>query len=314
MANQDDLSALLDDALGDFSTVSTSVVERGEGLETGVAGTSNAEPAAGHTSASAGSSGLKFDPLGQRGRASKASATKPADPAPRSEVDPTQDVGLGALDGEELAKGLQKMLAELAGPEGVTPGTRQAGPQGLTAEPQNKDLAATLKALADQAPAFEREGGSQEDVLAQLAAQLGGAGLGEAGEDAADGPEMGSFVDSIMNQLLSKDVLYEPLVEIGAKYPDWLVAHRDELPAEELERYGRQYEHIQRLLKQYETDPEDFGALLDLLQQMQACGQPPKEIVDELAPGGEGLGAEGFPLFGGGAEGSPQGPGDCCVQ
>lgn len=48
--------------------------------------------------------------------------------------------------------------------------------------------------------------------------------------------------------------------------------------------------------------------------QMQACGQPPKEIVDELAPGGEGLGAEGFPLFGGGAEGSPQGPGDCCVQ
>lgn len=80
-----------------------------------MAGTSNAEPAAGRTSASAGSSGLKFDPLGQRGRASKASATKPADPAPRNEVDPTQDVGLGGLDGEELAKGLQKMLAELAG-------------------------------------------------------------------------------------------------------------------------------------------------------------------------------------------------------
>lgn len=48
--------------------------------------------------------------------------------------------------------------------------------------------------------------------------------------------------------------------------------------------------------------------------QMQACGQPPKEIVDELAPGGEGLGGEGFPLFGGGAEGGAQGPGECCVQ
>ncbi|KFM25142.1 Metal transporter Nramp3 [Auxenochlorella protothecoides] len=177
----------------------------------------------------------------------------------------------------------------------------------------------TMEEADKDSDAIKDEPSPAKDALAQLAAQLGGAGLGEAGEDAADGPEMGSFVDSIMNQLLSKDVLYEPLVEIGAKYPDWLAAHRDELPAEELERYGRQYEHIQRLLKQYETDPEDFGALLDLLQQarkklMQACGQPPKEIVDELAPGGEGLGAEGFPLFGGGAEGSPQGPGDCCVQ
>lgn len=105
-------------------------------------------------------------------------------------------------------------------------------------------------------------------ILAQLAAQLGESGLGEAGDSAGDGPEMGSFVDSIMNQLLSKDVLYEPLVEIGAKYPDWLKAHRDELPTQELERYERQYDFIQRLLKQYETDPEDFGALLDQLQQV----------------------------------------------
>ncbi len=29
-----------------------------------------------------------------------------------------------------------------------------------------------------------------------------------------------------MQQLLSKDVLYQPMKDIGAKYPGWLAAHR----------------------------------------------------------------------------------------
>jgi peroxin-19 len=35
-----------------------------------------------------------------------------------------------------------------------------------------------------------------------------------------------SLADSIMQQLLSKDVLYQPMKDIGAKYPAWLAAHR----------------------------------------------------------------------------------------
>ena len=35
-----------------------------------------------------------------------------------------------------------------------------------------------------------------------------------------------SLADTIMQQLLSKDVLYQPMKDIGAKYPGWLATHR----------------------------------------------------------------------------------------
>ncbi len=35
-----------------------------------------------------------------------------------------------------------------------------------------------------------------------------------------------SLADSIMQQLLSKDVLYQPMKDIGDKYPAWLAARR----------------------------------------------------------------------------------------
>lgn len=44
-----------------------------------------------------------------------------------------------------------------------------------------------------------------------------------------EGDSEGSFAslaDTIMQQLLSKDVLYQPMKDIGAKYPGWLAAHR----------------------------------------------------------------------------------------
>lgn len=50
--------------------------------------------------------------------------------------------------------------------------------------------------------------------------------------------------------------------------------------------------------------------------QMQQRGQPPQEIIDELAPG-LSFSPEGLPNFGGGGGGSggvPPELGDCCLQ
>ena len=47
-----------------------------------------------------------------------------------------------------------------------------------------------------------------------------------------DGDAEGSFAslaDTIMQQLLSKDVLYQPMKDIGSKYPTWLATHRSAL-------------------------------------------------------------------------------------
>lgn len=55
--------------------------------------------------------------------------------------------------------------------------------------------------------------------------------LGEAAAGVPEGQQgstedMSGLVDGIMHQLLAKDVLYQPIQEIGARYPQWLADHR----------------------------------------------------------------------------------------
>ena len=39
------------------------------------------------------------------------------------------------------------------------------------------------------------------------------------------------------------------------------------------QRFGRQYQYIQRIVAVYETQPENFERLMELMQDMQECGQ-----------------------------------------
>eukprot|EP00899_Mesostigma_viride_P018515 jgi/Mesvir1/26665/Mv20450-RA.1 len=108
---------------------------------------------------------------------------------------------------------------------------------------------------------------------------------------------MQSMVDDMMRQLLSKEMMYEPLMEIGDRYPGWLEANSGKLSAGELRRYERQHELIREILSVYDSRPGDFSRIVELMQQMQECGQPPEEIVKEMAPGME-LGGDGLPKLG----------------
>ncbi|KAI7838883.1 hypothetical protein COHA_007349 [Chlorella ohadii] len=108
---------------------------------------------------------------------------------------------------------------------------------------------------------------------------------------------------------LPKLVVY---LDIGDKYPEWLEANKDKLSAEDLERYQQQQVYIRRICELYEASPSDYAQLVDLLQQMQQCGQPPQEIVDELAPGMQ-FGPDGLPSFGGDEQLPPE-LRDCVIQ
>ncbi|KAK1261950.1 Peroxisome biogenesis protein 19-2 [Acorus gramineus] len=95
---------------------------------------------------------------------------------------------------------------------------------------------------------------------------------------------MESLVETMFQQLLSKEILHEPMKEIELKYPQWLEAHKDGLNQEDYDRYSHQYELIKNLNEVYEQDPDNFPKIVDLMQKMQECGQPPSDIVRELAP------------------------------
>ncbi|XP_027336167.1 peroxisome biogenesis protein 19-2-like isoform X1 [Abrus precatorius] len=103
-------------------------------------------------------------------------------------------------------------------------------------------------------------------------------------EQLAGSQDMESIVETMMQQLLSKEILHEPMKEIGERYPKWLEEHKTNLSKEEYERYSHQYELIQNLNEVYENDPANFNKIVELMQKMQECGQPPNDIVQELAP------------------------------
>ncbi|XP_030920207.1 peroxisomal biogenesis factor 19 [Geospiza fortis] len=102
----------------------------------------------------------------------------------------------------------------------------------------------------------EAAGKVGSDAASQLAKALEGLGLDEGGGDGVL-----PVMRSIMESLLSKDVLYPSLKEITEKYPEWLRQHEGSLSLEQR------------------------ATLLDLMQQLQDLGHPPKELAGDTPPG-----------------------------
>ncbi|XP_075049430.1 peroxisomal biogenesis factor 19 [Mixophyes fleayi] len=98
------------------------------------------------------------------------------------------------------------------------------------------------------------------------------------------------FMQNIMQNLLSKEVLYPSLKEITDKYPEWLNTHRDSLPAEEYQKYQEQHNLMGRICRQFESEQPGeeaarFETVMDLMQQLQELGHPPKELAGDSPPG-----------------------------
>ncbi|KAK4365856.1 hypothetical protein RND71_013736 [Anisodus tanguticus] len=77
-------------------------------------------------------------------------------------------------------------------------------------------------------------------------------------ENLAGSQDMESIVETMMQQLLSKEIPHEPMREIGERYPKRLEDNKAKLSSEEYERYRHQYEFIRDLNKVYETESSNF--------------------------------------------------------
>lgn len=111
-----------------------------------------------------------------------------------------------------------------------------------------------------------------EDMMAEFEA------LGEK-------EDYNEVIDGVMRQLLSRDLMYEPVKQICEKFPEWLATHRDTLSQEEYVNHGLQYQTFQKLLAVYDTEPDNFPRIMELMFDMQNYGQPPADIIKDLAPG-----------------------------
>ncbi|CAH8388295.1 unnamed protein product [Eruca vesicaria subsp. sativa] len=104
-------------------------------------------------------------------------------------------------------------------------------------------------------------------------------------ESMAGSQDLESIVETMMQQLLSKDILYEPMKEIGARYPKWLEENEGSISKEDYNRYSQQYKLIKELNAVYEDEPNNSTKIMEIMQKMQECGQPPNDIVQEMDPG-----------------------------
>ncbi|XP_020380252.1 peroxisomal biogenesis factor 19 [Rhincodon typus] len=173
-------------------------------------------------------------------------------------------------------------LSEIAGKVGTDPASNQEF---------TSCLQQTLSGLAKNASGLQGADATEEE-LSQAMGSLGvDLGLAEGSAEAE-----GSFLpimQTIMQNLLSKDILYPSLKEITVKYPEWLSVHRDSLPRDELQRYEQQHVIMDKICQQFEADGDSnqeeqqrarFETILELMQQLQDLGEPPKELAD-MPPG-----------------------------
>ena len=285
------LDTLLDSALDTFSAV-----EEEEEAPVGVSGGGlTVKKAAAQKSPS-------FDPLAPSSSSLKkkshlqenAAAGTPFAPSGGPSVAPVPEgAGMDAAMIADMTENMAKLLADLAHAESET---RSAGDEEAHEAHVSDDIQKTLQALREQGEALLASENAQtsenaptsaageastealsDEIYAQLQQQF--RGLDETGD-------VQTLVDGMLQSLLSRDVLHGPMRELKEAYPTYLEENKHTISHSDRTRYEQQYEHICALVDVYEQEgEEDFSAVVDLLQKMQACGNPPPELVSKMAPG-----------------------------
>lgn len=136
----------------------------------------------------------------------------------------------------------------------------------------------------------------------QLSNMLSGLGLGDG---AGESNDFIKFMHSMMQTLLTKEILYPTLKTVVDKYPVWLSQNKEKLEDSEYDRYTKQMSLMQQICQELEKESDSdsvevkeqrCNTILDLMQKMQNCGQPPKDLVDDMGPA-ISFDDEGNPVF-----------------
>ncbi|KAI8813753.1 Pex19 protein [Cladochytrium replicatum] len=180
------------------------------------------------------------------------------------------------------------------------------GFQGKITETLNKlrDSSSKVEAEMAQEDAMGDDGAMKE-MMQQLEALM------QSGD-------FDAMFGNMMDGLLTKSLLHEPMKDLASKYPEWLEKNRGTVPADKLEGYEKQFEIVKEIVALFdeseseESTPEESKKVADLMTKMQEYGDPPEDMMKELAPGLE-TGPDGLPKFPGMPGGLP-GAGDNCPQ
>lgn len=87
----------------------------------------------------------------------------------------------------------------------------------------------------------------------------------------------------LMQNLLSKELLYPALKDLSPKFEEWLEKNLATLSKDDRRRYKKQLSKIHSIIDVFDDesleDQERFEKNLELMEQMQALGAPPEELT-----------------------------------
>ncbi|KAL8654346.1 MAG: hypothetical protein Q9226_003473 [Calogaya cf. arnoldii] len=201
-------------------------------------------------------------------------------------------------DGEEtpeMRKEIQAILQELSAVVGTDPTSilqsseiGQATPAAAADESFQDAILRTMQRMQDsgnKAQAEAAAGEDSEDILAQMLKEMQN---GDSSASAGD-PEFSKMLMTMMEQLTNKDILYDPMKELNDKFPAWMSNHKASVKADDLLRYEKQQRLITEIVGKFEeskysdTNANDREYIVERMQEMQAAGSPPADLVGDMS-------------------------------
>eukprot|EP00172_Hildenbrandia_rubra_P000982 Plantae.Rhodophyta-Hildenbrandia_rubra.ctg15765.p3 GENE.Plantae.Rhodophyta-Hildenbrandia_rubra.ctg15765~~Plantae.Rhodophyta-Hildenbrandia_rubra.ctg15765.p3 ORF type:complete len:254 (+),score=64.26 Plantae.Rhodophyta-Hildenbrandia_rubra.ctg15765:3058-3819(+) len=127
-----------------------------------------------------------------------------------------------------------------------------------------------VKVLADQ-PLDENKGGPSTE--------------GDSGEKAKGAAGFEGMLEKIVGRLLSKEIFRGPMLQMRDAYAGWIPENEGKVDGKDMERYKKQSGLVEDICSEYAGEG-NFEKVMVLLESMQACGSPPKEIMEKLSAEG----------------------------
>lgn len=184
-------------------------------------------------------------------------------------------------EGEDADKETMKNFKQLLGALGEAGEGNGEKPQGATGQQSAgfKDIVSnTLDRLKENSNKVdtnlekEKKQHNSDDVLSQLLDQLVDGTGDEEGMDNA--------ILSMLNQMSSKEVLYQPMKEMQVEFSKWFEDNEDnEEYKEKMDTYRKQYDLVEKIVVIYEK--EDYNndknreEVTELLDQLEQLGDSP---------------------------------------
>lgn len=92
-----------------------------------------------------------------------------------------------------------------------------------------------------------------------------------------------------MNELISKELLHEPMKDLAKQYPQWLQENKHKIEEAEYERFSAQYKIVLKIITIFEKSdselkPDESKIVTELMQEMQSHGNPPESLMKVMNP------------------------------